>query len=109
MDFEQAANHVRKVINDGYSLQRNDKKSFKWRGPKLHKDLAHVVMPFADKLQDNHLSIEAEQGRDLLDVMIGIAIQVGIGIGLDMSEKKLKLLDKIEGLLAVQSKAGGIK
>ena len=80
--FEKTASQIKKLILDACDLKINSK-PLKWKGPKLHESLTHICIDFEKRLTKEHLAKETEQGRDLLDVIIGITLQVGIGMGRD--------------------------
>jgi hypothetical protein len=77
------------------------KKKIKWKGPSIHESLAHVNLDFHERFSPKYLKQETEQGRDFLDVIILIALQLGIGQGMEIT-KKYQNLDKalIKALLA---------
>lgn len=91
ISFEEAAKEIRCLFEDAYILKRKKKSDLTWCGPELHYSLAHVCTPFDRRLTKEYLEEESDQGRDLLDVLIGITLHVGIGMGHDQEKDASKL------------------
>ena len=72
------------LIRQAYSLKRKAaiKKGLDWKGPSLPKSLRATCFEFHEKVSAESLRYdEEEQGRDPLEVIIAIAVQLGIEQG----------------------------
>ena len=83
LSFSDLADAVRKALRAAYSIKRKDRKrNIKWTGPPQGESCAHCCLAPADALTAESLKYNLDdQGRDALDVIIGIAIQMGIEQG----------------------------
>ena len=90
--FRELAKCVRKAFLDGANWERiNRSKNIKWTGPPQGKYSAPVSLAFGVGLRAKTLRVdETEQGRDFLDHIIGIALQLGVEQGRRIHNEKNK-------------------
>ncbi|MHA2280096.1 MAG: hypothetical protein ACXAC5_04370 [Promethearchaeota archaeon] len=83
MCFEALSDSVREVVRHCYTLSRkNKKKDVDWKGPSLPRCMQATCLSFEDNLKAESLEYQLhDQGRDAMEVIIGIAIQLGIEQG----------------------------
>jgi len=99
MSFENLTKPVWRAIRKAYKLTSKDYgESIKWTGPKLPKSMGATCLSYDELLTRENLEYsEQDQGRDPLEELIGIAVQLGIEQGRRLAkedlETPLKLLD----------------
>jgi len=90
--FRDLARCVRNAFLQGANWERiNKSKNIKWTGPPQGKYSAVVSLAFGVSLRAKTLRVDEEdQGRDFLDRIIGIAIQLGVEQGRRIHNEKNK-------------------
>lgn len=101
--FMELCNCVREALEFAYELKRaNASKSVPWNGPPIGKSLAAASLDYVEALSAESLEwVLEDQGRDALEVIIGIAIQLGIEQGRRdylTSNAYTHLLEKMEAI-----------
>lgn len=105
--FELLVSSCKKALEQGIKWERiNPTKSIKWTGPLSAKSQLVTTLDFPEMLRaKNLLYNEGEQGRDVVDVILGIAIRLGIEQGRRIVVSELhpeqKLLGRIAEFLAL--------
>ena len=91
-DFGELAESVYPAITFAYRLERiNEGQAIPWKGHTIGKeDLATCFAPDEQLSAENLRYDEEDQGRDALQVLIGIAMQLGIEQGRRMTRQKVK-------------------
>jgi hypothetical protein len=81
--FSELVQAVRKTIAQAYDFQRvNPEKSIDWKGPSTPQAVLTGGLGFPERLKAERLqSYERDQGRDAMDTIIGIFLQMGIENG----------------------------
>jgi hypothetical protein len=98
--FDDMADPVLKAIRFAYKLERRNKnKNVPWNGPRLGENMRANSPEFAERLRAGRLAYaEEDQGRDALEEIIGIALQVGIEQGRRIAKSSQSaLLDRAYG------------
>ncbi len=87
VDFEELTGPVCRAIRFGYQLERRNKDtSIPWTGLDIGKCEKAAGFSPHDKLHSTNLEYdENEQGRDALEVLVGIAVQLGAEQGRRMA------------------------
>lgn len=100
--FEQLIEAVRDVVKQCYKLTRKNKdKDIKWKGPLLPESMRATCLDFEHNLTVERMKYnEYDQGRDAMDVIIGIAIQLGIEQGRRILRKDMDITLNIMGRLS---------
>ena len=96
-DFEVLCGHVRKAILYAYDMQRKNRgKAIPWDGPPTMQEAGPDFLLSADRLK----YAEEDQGRDALDTLIGIAVQLGIEQGRRVAADRpdMRLLETLKRL-----------
>ncbi len=98
--FTDLTDAVIKAIRTAYNLRRKNKeKDIAWTGPQFDKDnfsdhLAACCFSPEHKLTAENLRYsEEDQGRDALEEIVGVAVQLGIEQGIRMMSKRLNQTD----------------
>ena len=105
MSFSKLTDPVYRAIRRAYTLTPNDYgESIKWTGPELPESMRATCFSYAEKLTREQLEYdEQDQGRDPLEVIVGIAVQLGIEQGRRLAkedlETPLELLDMAVSML----------
>lgn len=87
--LESLASACKQALARGIAWERiNADKDIEWGGPPAGKDGCSTALSFAASLRADNLSSEQEQGRDVVDVILGIAIRLGIEQGRRIAAKK---------------------
>jgi hypothetical protein len=114
--YESLSQPVRRLFEQAYTLQRiNEGKPLKWNGLPTPKCVAHVTLPFEERLTVESQEYEAERDRDMLDTIIGIAIHLGMeqgyrqakedmGPAMQTMEAVIKTLERESSVLADSAK-----
>ncbi len=91
MTFDSLAEPIRKAIAFAYSVKRkNADKRIPWNGPDIGKDDKATCLSPREALSKANLAWGLkDQGRDALDAIIQIAIQLGIEQGRRAEHEKL--------------------
>lgn len=94
--FRELCEAVRDLLLQRFDIQDKGVEMV-WNGPLLQADEILVCeFNIPDRLTQKYIEKEKDQNRDVLDVVIGIALHLGIERGLDMAEekreRKIKLL-----------------
>lgn len=82
-DFSDLAGALRKAFEFGYDFKRkNEDKDIPWNGPPHGPACAVTCLDPTDALTAKNLRYSlADQGRDLLDELLALALQMGIEQG----------------------------
>lgn len=102
INFEDLVKPVIYAIKQVYILDRRGHGicDVKWVGPDLPKSMRATCPPYDKRLTAESLRYdEEEQGRDPLEVIIGIAVQLGIEQGRRIHKKDLTFDIKMAKLL----------
>lgn len=83
LDFDALAGPLMRAVQFCYNLERrNHNKSVPWKGPNIGSNELACCLPAKEKLSAKNLAYsEEDQGRDPLQEIIGLAIQLGIEQG----------------------------
>ena len=83
LDYQSIADPIRKAIRFAYEMSRkNVGRSVPWRGPPIGRSEAGNSLQAKHRLSAEMLRYsEEDQGRDALDEIIGVAVQIGIEQG----------------------------
>jgi hypothetical protein len=98
--FDTLTEPVADLVRQAYSLKRKAaiKKGLDWKGPSLPWSLRASCLPFEEKLNAENLRYDdEEQGRDPLEVIIGIAVQLGIEQGRRISAEPIADKEEMVG------------
>lgn len=92
-NFPELVGVIKDTIRQCYTIQRkNENKDVDWKGPDLPESLKSSSLPFDEALQVHNLKYDKEeQGRNAIDIIIGIAIQLGIEQGRRIYKEKIEL------------------
>jgi hypothetical protein len=108
VDFDDLTRPVVAIVRQGYELRRRPRARLTYDGYDRDNATSHIEPTVADTLSRAGLAHHADQDRDLLDVAIGLAVQLGIEQGMRLAEKRfepLRLLAKVsEKLLLAEKK-----
>lgn len=87
--FSELVESVKKALLFGYCMRRkNQDKDIPYTGYCIGKDLLATCLTPEERLKVESLKYDLEdQGRDLIDVLLGLAIQLGIEQGKRIMEK----------------------
>jgi hypothetical protein len=99
ISFHDLAESVKKATKFCYKLTRKNRdEDVPWKGPPLPKCMQATCLSFEESLSAKGLAFNKnDQGRDAMDVIIGIAIQLGIEQGRRMvKEEVLKEVDYLD-------------
>lgn len=100
LSFEQITRPVIHAIRFAYDMKRRDRRrNIPWRGPEIgERDMACSPLA-AERLKAHRLAYaEEDQGRDTLEEIVGLAIQLGIEQGRRIAKSDEEpLLDKAYG------------
>ena len=93
--FSDLTGPVVNLVRQAYSLKLNAPTfthGLKWRGPSLPESMGATCLEFSDAVSAEQLRHDtADQGRDPLEVIVGIAVQLGIEQGRRLGlERKIK-------------------
>lgn len=105
--FDEMADPILKAIRFAYKLRRrNLGKSIPWNGPRLGRNMRANSPEFEHRLSAENLAYSQEdQGRNALDEIIGVALQVGIEQGrritMQSSEVETLRLEASFGRIAI--------
>ena len=105
-DFENdLARPIVDAIRHVYELKRKHRNSIPWTGPNIGaEERRSSFAPKRALSKANLRYAEEEQGRDPLDTIIGIAIQLGIEQGRRMHRKNvLDLVEQMETLAGLSA------
>jgi hypothetical protein len=88
--FDELADPVLKALRFAYKLERrNLGRNVPWNGPRLGKSMRASCIDFKDRLRSGTLAYaEEDQGRDALEEIVSIAIQLGIEQGRRLQVKE---------------------
>lgn len=78
--FLDLCDAVRDAVRQGYRLRRiNADRDIAWTGPSVPPSIAATTIEYAERLRARSLKEydQEDQGRDLMDVLIEIALQLG--------------------------------
>ena len=83
LDYQSLADPIRKAVRFAYEMSRkNVGHSVPWNGPAIGRPEAATSLEAKHRLSAEALKYsEEDQGRDALDEIIGIAVQIGIEQG----------------------------
>lgn len=99
MSFEELTFPVYKAIRKAYKLSPKDYGDrINWTGPELPKSMGASCLTY-DKLltRENLEYSEQDQGRDPLEEIVGVAVQLGIEQGRRIIKEDLKIpIDLLE-------------
>lgn len=81
--FDEMIDPIIKALRFAYKFRRqNNGKSIPWDGPRLGKNMRANSLEFEHRLSAENLTYSKDdQGRDALDEILGVALQVGIEQG----------------------------
>lgn len=95
--FEDLTRPLVRAVRFAYDLKRKNRdKDIPWSGPEIGAREQTVALPAARQLSaDNLRYSEEEQGRDALEEIIGLAVQIGIEQGrrLTMNSPEVKVME----------------
>lgn len=102
LSFWELTNPVCAALKKIYSLKRKNHGDVEWTGPSTPKFLLSTSLTFEERLSKDMLDYdEHEQGRDPLEILVGIAVQLGME-----QERRMKacstdqdIVDMARGLL----------
>lgn len=98
-DFDELCKPVIKAVKEAYNLKRKEK-DIKWTGLPIGQTEAAGCPEFSEALSAEGLAYHGERGREPIDVIISIAIQLGIEQGRRMTaeiyEKEIKYMKAME-------------
>lgn len=107
VDIEEALRHVRKAIEFAYELtRRNEDQDIPYYGYDIPAR-RHIARSPEEDLTVNVLAEHADQGRDALDVILGIAFALGVENGLRYTGSTRRLEAILERLEARTSAGKG--
>ena len=91
--FTKLTGPVYRAICDAYTLTKIDYgEGIKWTGPDLPESMAATSLPYNERLTREQLEYsEQDQGRDPLEEIIGIAVQLGMEQGRRLAKYDLKV------------------
>ncbi len=99
--FRDLAEPVCEAIRFAYSLsRRNKRRSVPWTGYNIGKHELACCLPPHRVLMESQLRQDGEQGRDALQGIVGIAVQLGIEQGRRMERERNSIEDDLVRLLA---------
>lgn len=83
LDYQAIHDPIVKAIRFAYDLiRKNQNRSIPWKGPSIGRPEAATSLEARNRLSAEMLRYsEEDQGRDALDEIIGVAIQIGIEQG----------------------------
>lgn len=92
MCFVKLTEPVYLAIREAYSLTLQEYgESIKWTGPELPQSMGATCLPYDELLTREQLEYdEQDQGRDPLEVIVGIAVQLGMEQGRRLAKEDLK-------------------
>lgn len=112
LSFDAITRPLIKAIKYAYKLERRNKgKSIPWSGPEIGRPELAICLPAKEKLSAKMLAYsEDDQGRDALEEIVGLAVQLGIEQGrrIFRSSPQYRTLLLSETLLKYQSGQGTI-
>lgn len=81
--FDEIAEPILRAIRFAYKLERRNKgRSIPWRGPPIGRNEAACSPDFKERLRAGNLAYaDEDQGRDALEEIVGVALQLGIEQG----------------------------
>lgn len=93
--FERLVGPVRDALEQAYTMVRKDRRrGIRWNGPPIGEAERAMCLEFDDALRASSLKeSEIDQGRDALDTILGIALQLGIEQGRRIERKRRKQED----------------
>lgn len=100
LDFEAISRPVLHAIRFAYTLERRDRrKNIPWRGPEIGESMRACSPLAKERLKAHRLAYaEEDQGRDTLEEIVGLAIQLGIEQGRRIARsEESRLLDSANG------------
>lgn len=100
LDFEEIARPILHAIRFAYDMQRRDRRrNIPWRGPEIGKRDRACCLGAAERLKAGRLAYaEDDQGRDALEEIVQLAIQLGIEQGRRIARSdESELLDNANG------------
>lgn len=87
--LESLASACKRALMQGITWERiNADRDVEWAGPPAGRDGRSTALGFPDMLRADYLGAEREQGRDVIDVILAIAIRLGIEQGRRIVGKK---------------------
>ena len=94
--FSDLCDSVRDALEFAYDLKRkNAGKTIPWNGLPTMQEAGTDFLLDSENLRYS----EEDQGRDALDVIIGIAVQLGIEQGRRISKERLRVVEVVDRLL----------
>lgn len=90
VNFRELVGPVCDAVRFSYDLsRRNEHRSIPWTGHNIGSEELVCSSPPHERLKRSELQYnEKEQGRDALEVLVGIAVQLGIEQGRRMERKR---------------------
>lgn len=97
LSFWELTNPVCAAIKKIYSLKRKNHGDIEWTGPSTPEFLLSTSLTFEERLSKTMLDYdEHEQGRDPLEILVGIAVQLGME-----QERRIKACSTDQGLVEI--------
>ena len=85
MDFEELIAEIKKTLLNFYKVSRKSNvDSCEWKGPSITKPISHVVLQPKSQLSKQGLIQLKEQGREPIDIILGLAYQLVICKGYEI-------------------------
>jgi len=93
MHFSELTEPVCRAIRKAYKLTSKDYgEGIKWTGPELPQSMRAGCLPYDELLTRKQLEYsEQDQGRDPLEEIVGIAIQLGMEQGRRLNKTDLEI------------------
>lgn len=102
LSFDQITTPILAAIRQAFTLARKDRrKSIKWTGPEIGKGEQACSLLAAERLKATNLVYaENDQGRDALEEIVGLAVQLGMEQGRRVGKSSITdLLDEAYGAI----------
>lgn len=100
MDFEEVIAEIKKTLLNFYKVSRKkDVDSCEWNGPSIVRPLSHIIIQPKTQLSKQVLLHHEEQGREPIDVILGLAYQLGICKGYESAQEENKPFIELTELL----------
>lgn len=92
---EELTGPLKAALKRFYTMRRTKEQSAPYEGYALHYSVSHCSPQPDAELSEKNVKYHADRGRDPLDIILGLAVQLGISTGYIMGAGNYERLNEI--------------